>query len=138
MLGPARTVVPFAVPVEVAFDYLADPAHRPEWQLSLSGVEMPGGGAVVPGDRWYDVTRVPGVRPRMELTRLDRPRAWAESGRWRGFTADLGLEFAPTSGGCLVRAEFRVRGLGLGPVITRLGVLAVRDDLRRAARVLAG
>jgi hypothetical protein len=138
---PARAgsvVVPFAVPAEVAFDYLSDTAHRPEWQWSLRAVEVPDVGAVVPGDWWYDVTRVPGIRPRMELTRFERPRAWHESGRWGAFSADLGLAFAPTARGCLVRAELRVRGLGAGPVLTRLGGLAVRDDLRRAARILGG
>ena len=31
--------VRFGVPVEVAFDYLVDPHHRPEWQSSLRRVE---------------------------------------------------------------------------------------------------
>ena len=37
-----RTVggtVPFPVPAEVAFDYLVDPANRPQWQSSLAAVE---------------------------------------------------------------------------------------------------
>ena len=34
------TAVAFAVPAEVAFDYLIDPRHRPEWQSSLRRVEL--------------------------------------------------------------------------------------------------
>ena len=32
-------VAGFDVPAEVAFDYLVDPRHRPEWQSSLRRVE---------------------------------------------------------------------------------------------------
>ena len=84
----AGGAVQFPVPAEVAYDYLVDPTHRPEWQSSLRAVELdpPRGhgrsdghaGLVArEGLRWTDVTR-PGLRPRMELTlptdRVSRPR----------------------------------------------------------------
>ena len=80
--------VRFDMPADVAFDYLVDPHRRPEWQSSLRRVEDVDAGAPRVGQRWVDVT-VPGLRPRMETTVLDRPRTWTEVGRWRGIDAVL-------------------------------------------------
>lgn len=118
--------VAFPVPREVAFDYLADPARRPEWQSSLARVEDVDGEPRV-GQTWTDVTK-PGLRPRMETTELDRPRRWAERGTWRGITATLVLEFAETPTGCDVSATFEIARLLRAPALW-----AVRGDLRRAA-----
>jgi hypothetical protein len=131
--------VDFDVPAEVAFDYLVDPRNRPHWQSSLRRVELIDDVAEV-GQRWVDVTSV-GARPRMETTVLDRPERWTERGAWRGVTAVLSLTFAPTRAGCRVAADFRVSAAGaarlLGPLLTRVGALAVPADLRRAARILS-
>jgi hypothetical protein len=131
--------VDFDVPAEVAFDYLADPRHRPQWQSSLRGVELVDHEVAV-GQRWIDVTSA-GVRPRMETTVLDRPTTWTERGVWRGITATLTLALAPTVRGCRIEADFEVSGVGLarpfGPVLTRAARLAVPGDLRRAARILS-
>lgn len=127
--------VAFAVPREAAFDFLADPHRRPEWQSSLARVERVDG-EVRLGQTWVDVTR-PGPRPRMETTELDRPRRWSERGTWRGFAAVLTLEFAEAPGGCRVIATMRVSGRGAAALPARvldlLAPLAVRADLRRAA-----
>src|SRR4051794_34525467 len=131
--------VAFAVPAEVAFDYLVDPRNRPEWQSSLRKVELVEGEPRV-GQEWVDVTSA-GVRPRMVTTVLDRPRTWSEKGEWRSIQATLTLRFTPTGAGCAVTADFVVTGRGiarpLGPVLTRAAVLAVPGDLRRAAGVLS-
>jgi Polyketide cyclase / dehydrase and lipid transport len=118
--------VAFPVSSEVAFDYLADPRRRPEWQSSLARVEDVDGEPRV-GQTWTDVTR-PGLRPRMETTELDRPRRWSERGTWRGITATLTLEFAETATGCDVTATFDIARLLRAPALW-----AVRGDLRRAA-----
>ena len=132
--------VRFAVPADVAFDYLVDPHRRPEWQSSLRRVEDVDAGAPSVGQRWVDVT-VPGLRPRMETTVLDRPRTWTEVGRWRGIDAVLTLAFAPDGDGCRVTPTFRVTGRGavrpLAWAVDRVAVLGVLPDLRRAARLLA-
>ena len=86
------------MPREVAFDYLADPHHRPEWQSSLARVEDVDGEPRV-GQTWVDVTK-PGMRPAMETTELDRPHRWTEVGTWRGFSATLTLTFTATATGC--------------------------------------
>lgn len=118
--------VTFPVSCEVAFDYLADPTRRPEWQSSLARVEDVDGKPRV-GQTWVDVTR-PGLRPRMETTVLDRPHRWAERGTWRGITATLVLEFAETPTGCDVSASFEI-----ARPLRRPALWAVRSDLRRAA-----
>jgi hypothetical protein len=129
--------VAFAVPAEVAFDYLVDPRNRPEWQLSLRRVEDVTGLPSV-GQTWTDVTK-PGLRPAMRTQELDRPRLWSESGTWRFVRAELTLHFHP--GGerdCEVRFDFRIHALGpLGLAVTAMSVPAVRSDLERAARILS-
>jgi hypothetical protein len=131
--------VHFPVPTEVVIDYLADPVHRAEWQSSLARVEDVVGEVGV-GQTWTDVT-VPGLRPRMRTTELDRPHRWAETGAWRGFEADLALELAPApGGGCVVTVTMDLRARGPVGVLARALALvspaAVRSDLRRAARIL--
>ncbi len=131
--------IAFAVAPEVAFDYLVDPANRPEWQSSLAKVEDVSGPIGV-GQSWIDVTR-PGIRPRMETTELDRPRRWSERGTWRSFSATLTLDFTPTDAGCEVGVTMALHGRGLArPVAALLGLVsprAVAADLRHAARILA-
>ena len=135
----SRLVVDFPASPEVVHAYLAAPGNRPRWQSSLRRVEdVVGDGG--PGTTWTDVTAV-GVRPRMWVTHDDPPRSWAESGEWRGITADLRLDYEPTPGGTRVVATVDVRTPGalapLGAVLRRLAPLGIRSDLRRAAREVA-
>ncbi|HEX5087856.1 MAG TPA: SRPBCC family protein [Nocardioides sp.] len=129
--------VAFAVPAEVAFDYLVDPRNRPEWQSSLRRVEDVDGEPRA-GQSWTDVTW-PGLRPAMRTEVFDRPWRWAESGTWRSVRAELALLFDPTGEqACDVRFDFRIRVLGpVGLAVSALSVPAVRADLRRAARILS-
>lgn len=137
-----RTVggtVAFAVPPEVAFDYLVDPANRPAWQSSLAAVDDVVGEPGL-GQTWTDVTK-PGLRPAMRTTAHDRPRHWAEAGTWKAVTAVLDLTFTPTATGCDVAFRFRITGPGpvrlLGLAVSYASLLPVRADLRSAARILA-
>jgi uncharacterized protein YndB with AHSA1/START domain len=133
-------ILKVALPVscDVAFDYLADPHHRPKWQSSLARV-VDVDGEVRVGQTWTDVTR-PGMRPAMETTELDRPHRWTETGTWRGFSATLTLTFTETPTGCDVEPTMTVRGRGLrapfGAVLDVLAPYAVRSDLRHAASML--
>lgn len=135
-----RRSVRFEVPADVAFGYLVDPHHRAEWQSSLRRVvdvspTLPG-----VGQTWVDVT-LPGLRPRMETTVLDRPDTWTEVGRWHGIDAELTLDFASDAGGCVVTPTFRVTGTGparpFAYAVDKVAVFGVLPDLRRAARILA-
>jgi len=129
--------VTFSVPREVAFDYLVDPRHRPEWQSSLRRVSAVDGEPRV-GQTWVDETKLL-LKPRMCTTELVRPSRWSETGTWRSVRADLTLDFHEAPGGCSVDYRLRfpragvVRGLLLGGLATR----AVTADLRRAARILS-
>jgi hypothetical protein len=133
--------VRFPVPRAVAYDYLVEPANRPEWQSSLKAVADVSGPVRV-GLSWTDVTK-PGLRPRMELTEHDRPRRWSESGSWRGFEAVLTLDFEAVDGdlACDVTPTMRLRGRGVArpvaAVLNRTAPLAVRADLKRAAKLVA-
>lgn len=135
-----RTELSYDVPVDVAFAYLADPRHRPEWQSSLKRVELLDEGAPRAGQRWLDHTAL-GLAPEMVITRMEPDVLWAETGRWRGIEADLTLGFAPRGAGCRLEVSFEVRGAGLlrpvGWVATGAGLFAVRADLAKAGRILA-
>ncbi len=155
MLSPARvtvvdTVVSFDAPIDVTFDYLADPTNRPEWQSSLRRIDdlRPiGDRAGDVGTSWTDVTVVPGVSPRMEVTACESRRRWQEIGWWRSVDAVLTLTFADREGGerdggtdVHAEAVLTVPAIG-GLVLTATrwpAAQAVRADLERAARLLAG
>jgi uncharacterized protein YndB with AHSA1/START domain len=130
--------VEFAAPVDIVFGYLADPVRRPEWQGSLRRIEALRGDGEV-GTTWRDVTAV-GARPRMEVTRVEPDRSWAEVGRWRGIEARLRLGFAEAPTGTVVTATVDVTTSipqrPVGWLLRRLAPYAVRGDLRRAARAL--
>ena len=138
--GTLTTTVAYDVPAGVAFAYLADPRNRPEWQSSLRAVELLDEGEPRVGMRWRDLTSAR-IEPEMVITELEPDVRWAETGRWWGIQADLTLGFSPSESGCEVVAALRVQGRGplrpVGWVATRAGVLAVRNDLRTAARVLS-
>ncbi len=123
---------------EVAFDYLVDPVNRPSWQASLKAVEDVEG-EVGLGQSWTDVT-VPGLRPRMRTTAFERPSRWAETGTWRGVTAELTLRFSASGAGCHVEVGTRFRATGgyraLLPLLPLLAPLAARTDLKAAAKEL--
>ncbi|WP_110181196.1 SRPBCC family protein [Nocardioides solisilvae] len=135
----------FEAPVGEVFDYLADPRNRPAWQSSLRRVELLDGlrpdGEPGLGTRWYDVTW-PGVRPLMQVTAWEQNVRWVEHGRWRGLEVTLDLVFTPLEEDrTRVRATTVTRATGwrrpLGLLLDRLGPVAARDDLRRAARRVA-
>ena len=132
--------VEMPVPAEVAFRYLADPRHRPEWQSSLRSVEVAADEQPHLGQAWRDVTSV-GVRPRLETTELTPFKVWAERGEWRGITATLALHFTETPQGCRVRAEGEISGRGPwaapAAVAGLLASAAIASDLRRASRILS-
>ncbi|SDS98324.1 Polyketide cyclase / dehydrase and lipid transport [Nocardioides scoriae] len=134
------TTLLYDVPAEVAFDYLSDPTHRPEWQSSLRRVEVLDPGPAHDGQRWLDHTAV-GLVAAMRTTAYAPATEWSETGTWRGIAADLTLRFEPHGSGCRVHAEFSVHGRGawsaIGVAATTVGLPAVRADLATAGRILS-
>ena len=92
------------------------------------------------GMAWRETTMV-GVRPRLEITRFDRPDTWAEHGSWLGIDATLVLTFEQRRTGCRVVAEGEISGRHVyaapATVAGRLAGPALGADLRKAARILA-
>ncbi|WP_445259101.1 SRPBCC family protein [Nocardioides aurantiacus] len=133
------TTLTYDVPADVALAYLSDPVNRPEWQSSLRRVEVLDAGPARVGQRWLDHTAV-GLVADMTTTALTSD-TWAESGTWRGITADLTLRVEPHGAGCLVHAEFAVHGRGpwalVGAAAGPAGLPAVRADLATAGRLLS-
>lgn len=126
-------------PVQEVFGFLADPRNRPQWQSSLKAIEPADPDDPRVGTRWIDVTWV-GLRPLMEITRMEPYRLWQERGRWHGVEAVLTLRFTGVPEGARVVAETTVSGRGLARLAalaaSRLAPLAVGADLRRAAALL--
>lgn len=132
-----------AAPREVVYDYLADPRNRPEWQASLRRVDLLDEGPPRVGTRWVD--RVYGAPPfHLRITAMAPGEVWAEVGSSGPFTAygtllfeDAGRDGVP---GTMVRCIARVTGRGnarpLAPFATGIAAVLVRNDLRRAARLL--
>ena len=125
------------------YDYLADPRNRPEWQASLRRVEVLDDGPPRVGTRWVD--HVYGAPPfHLCITHMEPGTVWAEVGSSGPFTAygTLLFEDAERGGvaGTVVRTVARVKGRGAArvaaPVARVVAGLLVRNDMRRAARIL--
>ena len=126
------------------YDFLADPHNRPQWQASLRRVEVLDDGPPRAGTRWVD--HVYGAPPfHLCITRMEPGEVWAEVGSSGPFTAygTLLFEDAERDGveGTVVRCIARVTGRGtsrvLAPFAMLVAAVLVRNDLRRAARILA-
>lgn len=92
----ADVSVRFSAPRREVFDYLSDPANRPEWQSSLRSVDEVRSPATRPGETgssWADVTIVPWLTPRLEVTTCVPGRRWEEIGGWHAVDAHLALVF---------------------------------------------
>lgn len=137
---PFEAVVEMAHPPERVFAYLADPRNRPEWQGSLVSVTMTDRGEPHLGMTWRETTMV-GIKPRMEIVEFAPYKAWAETGRWRGVSAELRLRFTSIAGGTRVRADGAIAGEGIWAApaagVGKLATLGIRSDLQRADRILA-
>ena len=132
-----------AAPRDKVFAYFVDPVNRPEWQASLRRVEVVDPGEPHVGQRWVD--HVYGAPPfHLQTTRLEPGSLWAEVGTSGPFTAEGTLLFvdetrhgvAGTRVTCLARVSARgpARPLALGAML--VAALLVRNDLKRAARIL--
>lgn len=138
---PRCVEIQFAVPREVAFDYLVDPHNRVQWQSTLRFVEDVEPMPPETGTSWRERT-LGGAVSQMRLTAVERPTMWAEVGKSRGLSMNLTLVFEEAPGGCLVVAEIQFVGRGpwrvVAAVASRVFPYGARHDLTRAARILGG
>lgn len=130
-------------PRQQVYDYFADPRNRPQWQASLRRVDVLDDGPPRAGTRWID--HVYGAPPfHLEITRMDDGELWAEAGASGPFTAYGTLLFedavqdgvAGTGVHCIARVTGRGAARVLAPFAMAVAALLVRNDLRRAARIL--
>lgn len=132
--------IEMACPVPTAFAYLSDPNNRPEWQSSLRSVRLHDEGEPRLGMRWSEMTMI-GVRPEMTITAWEQDVFWAEVGVWAGVRGELDLSFAEVPGGTKVTADVRIIARGPWALAAwpagQAGPIAVRSDLKRAAKILA-
>ncbi len=138
-----------AAPRSEVFAYLADPRNRPAWQRTLASVEIlePERAEAGPyvGLRWVDHVKV-GPPFELVISAMRPDELWAEVGRTGPFTAYGTLLFSDATrdgvAGTRVRLVARVEAAGparpLGWGATAVAAALVRDDLRRAARILGG
>lgn len=133
-----------AAPRDRVYAYFADPVNRPEWQASLKRVEVLDPGPPHPGQRWIDHVAV-GPAFELQIIAMDEGSLWAEVGSTGPFTAFGTLLFedatvdgaAGTKVTCVARVRARGPLLPLGWPATGMAALLVRNDLKRAARILA-
>lgn len=123
---------------EACFRFLVDPRNRPQWQSSLRAVEVHDTEVAV-GMRWRDVTVI-GLRPELEITRMEPFRLWEERGTWRGVEAVLALHFTGLPDGTRISPTLGLTGRGparaAAAVARRLAPAAITADLRRAAAII--
>ncbi|QIK68154.1 hypothetical protein G7072_19045 [Nocardioides sp. HDW12B] len=133
-----------AAPRERVYAYFADPVNRPEWQASLRSVELLDPGPPHPGQRWIDHVKV-GPAFELQIIAMEGTSVWAEVGSTGPFTAFGTLLFEDATLGsvtgtrvtCVARVRARGPLIPLGWPATGVAALLVRNDLKRAARILA-
>jgi uncharacterized protein YndB with AHSA1/START domain len=92
------------LPVDRAFSYIADPRHRPQWQSSLTSVQMRSEGPPHVGMRWREQP-APLVEFEMEIVELEPHDRWTERGRaWLG-TVQVAVHFRPDGEDTRLRVE---------------------------------
>jgi carbon monoxide dehydrogenase subunit G len=103
------------LPIEEAFDYLADFANAEEWDPGVASAERIGSGSVGVGTRYrLGIRRGDRVVPmEYEITVLERPGRVVLVGSGSGVDATDEIRFAATQDGTLVEyiADIRLTGL---------------------------
>ncbi len=114
-------------PVDVVFDYVADPANEPAYNPHMVRVEKVTAGPVGPGSRFRSAVATGGRTAEMlvEFTRFERPRLLVSATTMRQADISYALTFEPAGDGTRMHWSGRVRPKGalrlLGPLITWLG-----------------
>ncbi len=114
-------------PVDVVFDYVADPTNEPAYNPHMVRVEKITPGPVGPGSRFRSAVESGGRTAEMlvEFTRYERPGLLVSATTMRQADISYALAFEPSEGGTRMRWSGRVRPKGalrlLGPLITWIG-----------------
>ncbi len=115
-------------PVDVVFDYVADPSNEPEYNPRMVRAEKITAGPVGQGTRFRSAVASMGRTAEMliECTRYERPALFATTIMMRQADFTYRLTFQPAADGTRMHWAGDVRPKGalklLGPLITWLGV----------------
>jgi hypothetical protein len=115
---------------EAVFDYCSDPAHEPEWNLKMTGVERLTDGPVGLGTRYrMAFSSAPSVIS--QCVRFARPRVWELVGRSAVMTSGWRGQVLPSADGARLRLRMELqlhRPLGWAtPLLSR----RMRPELQR-------
>jgi carbon monoxide dehydrogenase subunit G len=104
-----------ALPVEDAFDFIADFANSSRWDPGVASSERIDGGPLVVGARYRLGVRVAGRVNQMvyRVTTLEPPHRVVLTGHGSGVKAVDDIRFEPTEHGSVIdyRADIRLQGL---------------------------
>jgi uncharacterized protein YndB with AHSA1/START domain len=126
---------------EEVFSYVTDPSRLGEWQESLVGAHMEGGGPPVVGSKVITTRRI-GRRERdmtMEMTEISPPRSWTARGIDGPVRGIVKGTVEPLDDGARSRVtiELDFEGHGIGKLLVPLVVRRqAKDELPRNARNL--
>ncbi|MHB1593281.1 MAG: SRPBCC family protein [Streptosporangiaceae bacterium] len=114
-------------PVDVVFDYVADPANEPAYNPHMVRVEKLTPGPIGRGSRFRSAVASGGRTAEMlvEFTSFERPRLLVSATTMRQADIDYAVTFESAGDGTRMRWSGRVHPKGalqmLGPLITWLG-----------------
>jgi carbon monoxide dehydrogenase subunit G len=104
-----------ALPVQDAFDFIADFANSSRWDPGVASSERIDGGPLAVGARYRLGVRVAGRVNEMiyEVTALEPPRRVVLAGRGSGVAAVDDIRFEESAAGTVIdyRADIRLQGL---------------------------
>ena len=112
------------VPVEYTFDYVVDPANRPQWMDKVLEVKDIFPGPVDQGTSWHEKQKVAGriIEFVAKITGLDRPRMYAMNMVIPGGEGILLTTFEPEDDGTLMTRvlDYALPGAFFGKLAEKL------------------
>jgi len=108
-MGHIESKMSVKVPVETAFDYIANPANRPEWLDTTLEVKNISEGPIGVGTSWTEVAKIAGrtVEQVRTVTEYERPRRYVmEFAVFGAKTGKFDITFEPEAGGTRIAFIF--------------------------------
>jgi uncharacterized membrane protein len=124
-MGHIESKMSAKVPVETAFDYLVNPANRPEWLDSTLEVKNISEGPTGAGTTWTEVSKIAGrtVEQVRTITEYERPRRYVEEFEVLGAKAGkFDTTFEPEESGTRIAFifDYTLPAAGFGKLADKL------------------
>ena len=129
------------VPIEYTFDYVVNPANRPQWLNKVLEVKNISSGPVGVGTNWNEKQKVAGriIEFVAKITELDRPRKYAMNMVMLGGEGILVTTFEPDNDDTLMTRDldYTLPGAFFGKIAEKLLLdRFVKKSLRESAVTL--